>query len=198
MDDRFPFASFPVLSSERFHLRQVQPSDAEAFYQIKSDPAVTCSYGREPHGSLEQTQSWLQSVIDAYTARDGIFWAITSKGEDAPIGSCCYWNLDLASNCGELGYELHRTAWGQGIMSEVLPIIIAFGFEAFGLNRIEATPFAENAKSNQVLVKLGFALEGTLRQRCLFRGAYQDLLYFGLLRSDWMKARSSSRPVRHS
>jgi [ribosomal protein S5]-alanine N-acetyltransferase len=189
MDERFPFASFPVLSSERFNLRAVQPSDAEAFFQIKSDPAVTSPYGREPHRLLAETQAWIQRLIEAYSCREGIAWAITPKTEDAPIGSCCYWHLDLESHCGELGYELNRAAWGHGIMSEVLPVVIAYGFEEFGLHRIEANPFAKNVKSNKVLAKLGFVLEGTLRQRCLFQGSYEDQLYYGLLRPDWMKGR---------
>jgi hypothetical protein len=41
----------------------------------------------------------------------------------------------------------------------------ASGFKELGLNRIEANPLAKNSRSNNVLVKLGFTHEGTLRQR---------------------------------
>jgi hypothetical protein len=56
------FSSFPVLCTHRFHLRRIQPSDAEAFFQINSDPEVTVSYGREPHRSLQDTQAWIQRL----------------------------------------------------------------------------------------------------------------------------------------
>ncbi|MBV8216793.1 MAG: GNAT family N-acetyltransferase [Verrucomicrobia bacterium] len=179
------FSSFPVLSTHRFHLRQIQPSDAESFFQIKSDPEVTSSYGREPHRSLQDTQAWLQLVQDNYTHHQGIMWAITFKTSDFPIGSCTYWHLDPESHCAEIGYELNRTAWGQGIVSEVLPTVISYGFTELELNRIEAIPFAKNSRSTNVLVKLGFTHEGTLRQRDLFRGSYEDLMYFGLLKQEW-------------
>ena len=179
------FSSFPLLSTNRFHLRQIQPSDAEAFFQIKSDAEVTSSYGREPHRSLLDTKAWLQLVQDTYAQREGLLWAITHKTRDLPIGSCTYWHLDPESHCAEIGYELNRTAWGQGIMSEVLPTVISYGFKELGLNRIEATPLAKNARSSKVLLKLGFTHEGTLRQRVLFRGAYEDLMYFGLLMTEW-------------
>jgi len=52
------FSNFPVLGTLRFHLRRIQPSDAEAFFQIKSDPEVTVSCGREPHRFLQDTQAW--------------------------------------------------------------------------------------------------------------------------------------------
>lgn len=179
------FSSFPLLSTNRFHLRQIQPSDAEAFFQIKSDAEVTSSYGREPHRSLLDTKAWLQLVQDTYAQREGLLWAITHKTRDLPIGSCTYWHLDPESHCAEIGYELNRTAWGQGIMSEVLPTVISYGFKELGLNRIEATPLAKNARSSKVLLKLGFTHEGTMRQRVLFRGVYEDLMYFGLLMTEW-------------
>jgi RimJ/RimL family protein N-acetyltransferase len=182
------FVTFPVLSTNRFRLRQIQPSDAEAFFQIKSDPEVTHCYGREAHGSLQDTQAWIQLIQDTYIQRDGIMWAITSKTRDFPIGSCTYWHLDPESHCAEIGYELNRSAWGQGIMSEVLPIVVSYGFNELGLNRIEATPLGKNRRSSNVLVKLGFTHEGTLRERVLFRDLYDDLIYFGLLRHEWAKA----------
>lgn len=179
------FSSFPALSTNRFHLRQIQPSDAEAFLQIKSDAEVTSSYGREPHRSLQDTQAWLQRLQDTYAQREGILWAITHKTRDLPIGSCNFWPLDPESRCAEIGYELNRTVWGQGIMSEVLPTVISYGFKELGLNRIEATPLAKNARSSKVLLKLGFTHEGTLRQRVLFRAVYEDLMYFSLLMTEW-------------
>ena len=182
------FSSFPILSTHRFHLRQIQPSDAEAFFEIKSNPEVTASYGREPHQSLQDTQAWIQRLQDTYTQREGIIWAISFKTRDFPVGSCNYWPLDPESRCAEIGYELNRTAWGQGIMSEVLPTIISYGFKELELNRIEANPLAKNSRSASVLVKFGFTHEGTLRQRVFFRDFYEDQMHFGLLKKEWAEA----------
>ena len=73
-------------------------------------------------------------------------------------------------------------------MAEVLPTVISYGFKELELNRIEANPLARNSRSNNVLLKLGFTHEGTLRQRILFREVYEDQMYFGLLRKEWVKA----------
>ena len=182
------FSSFPILSTDRFHLRRAQLSDAEAFFQIKSDPEVTNCYGREPHGSLQNTETWIQALQDNYNGREGIAWAITFKSRDVPIGSCTFCHLDPECHCAEIGYELNRTAWGQGVMAEVLPTVISYGFKELELNRIEANPLARNGRSNNVLLKLGFTHEGTLRQRIFFRGVYEDQMNFGLLRKEWVKA----------
>ena len=192
------FSRFPVLSTDRFHLRRTQLSDAEAFFQIKSDPEVTSCYGREPHGSLQNTETWIQALQDNYNGREGIAWAITFKTRDVPIGSCTFWHLDPECHCAEIGYELNRTAWGQGVMAEVLPTVISYGFKELELNRIEATPFAKNGRSSKVLVKLGFTHEGTLRQRIYFQDGYEDLLYFSLLKNEWAETTAQRECVNEA
>jgi [ribosomal protein S5]-alanine N-acetyltransferase len=39
------FTHFPSLTTNRLHLRQIQPTDAEALFAIKSDQKVTEFYG---------------------------------------------------------------------------------------------------------------------------------------------------------
>jgi RimJ/RimL family protein N-acetyltransferase len=70
-------------------------------------------------------------------------------------------------------------------MTEALTAILTYGFNRLGLHRIEACPLDNNTHSKALLVKLGFKLEGTLRQRHFFRDHYEDQLYYGLLSEEW-------------
>ena len=161
-------------------------SDVGAMFAIKSDPIVTEAYGTEPHRSVEETQKWVEGIqLKAPGRRDALFWVFVPKGEERAIGSCCYWHFDWGSRCAELGYELHRSYWGKGIMTEVLAPVLAYGFDDILLNRVEACPLAENAASNALLLKLGFKHEGSLRQRVFFRGQFVDQYYYSLLKSEW-------------
>lgn len=45
-------------------------------------------------------------------------------------------------------------------------------------------PLASNTASQGLLRRLGFSHEGTLRQRILFRGRFEDQLYYGMLRDE--------------
>src|SRR5260221_7673527 len=70
-------------------------------------------------------------------------------------------------------------------------------FDAINLSAVSGAPSSarryikktetsyRNGRSNNVLLKFGFTQEGTLRQRHFFRGAYEDQLYFGLLKAEW-------------
>jgi ribosomal-protein-alanine N-acetyltransferase len=179
------FAHLPILSTNRLLIRKMQMTDAEALFTIKSDLQVTSQYGQEPHRSLEETREWIQRRVINYERRDTIFWVITLRDEDTAIGSCCFWNFDPSFRCAEIGYELHPLYWHKGIMSEALSAILTYGFVELGLRRIEASPLAINEPSKNLLLKLGFKHEGTLRQRHFFRGLV-DQLYFGLLKEEWM------------
>ena len=119
-------------------------------------------------------------------------WFITLDGDRRVIGDCTLWHIESESGCAELGYELNRSYWGRGIASEAASAVVEFGFNGMLLNRIEACPFSENSPSTGLLGRLGFTLEGNLRQRIMFRGKYFDQLYYGLLKEEW-KPNGNSR-----
>lgn len=85
--------------------------------------------------------------------------------------------------CGaELGYWLGEPFWGRGIASDAIMLTSAYGFEALGLLRIFAVPFAGNAPSQRVLEKAGFSREGVMRRAAIKDGAVQDLVLYARLR----------------
>jgi RimJ/RimL family protein N-acetyltransferase len=180
------FTHFPSLTSRRLYLRQVVTADAEALFAIKSDAEVTRHYGQEPHQSLEDTLGWIHRLQADYQQRQALFWCLTLKGEEKMIGECVFWNFDRGFHCAEIGYELHPAYWQQGIMAEALSAVLTYGFNELGLHRIEANPLAENEHSRNLLLKLGFKYEGNLRQRHFFHAHFEDQLYYGLLKEEWL------------
>lgn len=182
------FTNFPVLTTERLQLRQMQPTDLDAFFAIRSDVASSHAFGVEPHQSIEDTRAWMGRVQSVYEKWDGLYWCTTLKGEDTVIGSCCFWNWDLDSHCAELGYQLLPAYQHRGIMAETIAAILDYGFTTLDLHRVEACVLDENTPSKNLLLKLGFTCEGNLRQRQLFRADFKDQLYFGLLKDEWRKS----------
>jgi ribosomal-protein-alanine N-acetyltransferase len=175
-----------TLIIDRLCLRQIQMADSKQIYAFKSDPEVTLCYGQEPHRSIEETSDWVQRGLSSIARREAFMWVITLKDGGNVIGECCFWNIDPDHHCAEIGYELHPTYWHQGIMSEALSAILDYGLIDLGLHRIESIPLKKNKASHDLLSKLGFKHEGTLRERLCFRDHHEDQLYFGLLKDEWM------------
>lgn len=179
------FARFPRITTERLVLRQITPEDAEALFAVFSDEVVLEFYDEPLHHSINDSRDLIRRQQGWYARREGIRWGISRKGEEAVIGSCGLYNFDEDSHRAETGYELRRDCWRQGIMREALGAMLSFAFGPMALHRVEALVDGENARSQGLLRGLGFAHEGTLRQRFFAHGAYHDDWYFGLLRDEW-------------
>lgn len=179
------FIHFPVLTTDRLVLRQIQPRDAEAFFAILSDEEAMQFYGHEPHRSLDDSRQLIERTQARYAQRENLRWGITFKGDDRLIGSCGLRGFDAGFHHAEIGYELHRSCWGQGVMAEAAAAILTYGFTELGLHRVEAVIDEANARSKALLLKLGFSYEGRLRERYHFRDRFEDEYYYGLLRHEW-------------
>jgi [ribosomal protein S5]-alanine N-acetyltransferase len=179
------FAQFPIIETPRLLLRQIVLSDAESLFATFSDPAVMEFYGDPPHRSIEDSRDLIQRQQQWYMRHEGIRWGVTFKDDDTVIGSCGFFLFDEEFRRAEMGYELARAHWRQGIMREAIEAIISYAFTNTDLQRIEAVVNGANEPSKALLLTLGFTLEGTLRQRFYFANRYWDDLYFGQLKAEW-------------
>ena len=184
------FQGFPVLETVRLLLRQIALTDAEAIFSIKSLPNVTGKYGRKPHISMNRTEEYIKEIQRDYSEGKTLFWCIIVEETNLIAGTACLWNMDLESDIAELGYELHPEYWRKGIMTEALEALIRWAFQEFELNRIEACPLSSNTAPVGILLKLGFTIEGTLRERIKFNGVFEDQLYLSVLREEWARKNS--------
>lgn len=185
MNGKYNFQEEALMQTARLLLRPMVPEDVEAIHAFKSDPMATRMFGEDPHTDLEQTRRWVLDGIEGRTNGKCLVWVMELHPEGQVIGQCCLWNIDKGMMHAELGYELLRSHWKRGLMSEALTAVLDHGFDVMGLNRIEASPLSVNTASQNVLFRLGFKLEGLLRERHLHEGQWHDEMWFGLLRSEW-------------
>ena len=89
----------------------------------------------------------------------------------------------------DLGYELDPAFWGRGYATEAVRALIDFGFGELNLHRIWAYCLDENQPSWRVLERLGFRLEGRLRENEFMRGRWWDSRVYGLLAAEWQVLR---------
>ena len=89
--------------------------------------------------------------------------------------------LDRNNRRAEVGYALRRDAWGRGYATEAVGAVVAWGFGELGLHRLEADIDPRNTASAAVLTRLGFRLEGVLRERWFVAGEVSDSAMYGLL-----------------
>ena len=181
---------FPAMETERLILRTLRDEDVEALCAIYGDAAVIRYMADQdkPVTELEELQWIIDWSRRMYGNGSGIRWAIQLKSakNSGLIGTCGFHLLDRHNQHVEVGYDLAKAYWRQGIMSEALRPILRYGFERLSVHRIEANVTAGNIASVKTLLKAGFQQEGVWRERAYLRGRYYDLMQFGLLRGEFV------------
>lgn len=178
---------FPVLETKRLRLRQITTADANDILKYLSDQEVMKYYGLEPFKSINDALneiSWYQSIFEKKT---GIRWGITIKGQEKMIGSCGFLNIVSEHFRCDIGIELSREYWGQGIASEAFAAIITYGFEHLNIRRIQALIETPNISSQKLAESRGFIREGLLRNYEFTCGKFDDLYMYSLLKEDFIK-----------
>jgi [ribosomal protein S5]-alanine N-acetyltransferase len=113
-------------------------------------------------------------------------FAVIEKDTDSLIGIINI-KQTLAFKRGELGYWIGRPYWGKGYGTEAARAVAAYGFDELGLNKVFAGAFSGNPGSWRILEKVGMKHEGTWRQHGMRDGEFVDLVYYGLLREEYVK-----------
>jgi [ribosomal protein S5]-alanine N-acetyltransferase len=175
----------PELRTARARLRPVRVEDAEALLDIYGD-AESVKYLGRPPGTLEEVQKRITRMVEDISRGEAAFWVLTDPDDDRALAYLGFFRWDVPHQTAELGYVLVRSRWGQGLMSEVLPMLVRFGFEQLGLHRMDARVEPEHGASVRLLKKLGFKDEGMLRERTLHAdGSRSGLALLGLLRHEF-------------
>lgn len=187
LDMSVVFASFPMLVTERCVLRPVTLEDVPAIFRMMNDPQVNRYLGRKPMASLDEAVKRVNMFQATFQEQTGIPWGITLRDGGQLIGTCVFWNLNKPHYRAELGYILAPEWWGQGLVSEVVRAVLAFGFTTMGLHSVEAQMDPDNTASRRVLEKIGFVQEGYFRENFYdpVKERFTDTAVLSLLKSTW-------------
>ena len=179
----FDYSAFPVLITDRIILRELRNEDAADLLVFRGDPEEQ-RFNSEPLKTLEQSVALIEEVRGEYAAETAVPWALTLKSSGLVVGLFGYRNWDRFHRRADIGYDLARHLWGQGLATEALTAAIQFGFSGMELNRIEAQTIADNDRSVRLLDRSGFELEGIRRSYSWEDdGTFHDGAIYGLLRS---------------
>jgi RimJ/RimL family protein N-acetyltransferase len=169
----------PTLDTERFVLRELLREDVAALFPTFADEAAMRWWSRGPFISEEELAGYL--VPDA--GWNGRSWAVTERAGGAVVGRVVA--MDRGDAIAEVGYIVVKQRQGEGVAGEALAALIDHLIGAEGVRRIYADVDPDNAASNRLVERLGFTLEGRLREQWTTHIGARDSLIWGLLASEW-------------
>jgi putative acetyltransferase len=172
--------------TERLILRNFSRGDLDDFYEYAKNPDVGPNAGWEPHKSKAYSKKVMKEQFLGNAHAFGIVLRETGK----LIGSIGLVEDRKRQNLGAMmmGYALGEPYWGRGFMTEAARAVLQYGFADLELKLVSAYCYPHNARSRNVMEKLGMSYEGTLRQSdMLYDGRVLDNLCFSITRAEYFE-----------
>ena len=180
-----PLVAPDPITSARLVVRPIAESDLAALLAVNGDEQVTGFLPYATWQSMVDAEAWYQRMLTLQAGGTALQFVVADRQTGSDIGTCLLFRYDEASARAELGYVMGRSHWGRGCMREALQALIGWAFDGIALRRLEAEVDPRNARSAQLLLRLGFTKEGLLRQRWITKGLATDVEVYGLLRHEW-------------
>ncbi|MFC4617495.1 GNAT family N-acetyltransferase [Camelliibacillus cellulosilyticus] len=176
--------SFPTFTTERLGFRQLNMSDAADVFRLFSDPETMRFDGGQTMKTYEEAYYFIQAYSVYHPNAPAIRWAVVAKGNGTFLGTSGFHKIDPVNKRAEIGGEILKPYWGQGIATEGMYGLINFGFNRLNFHRLTAMVSPFNKGALALIEKSPFKKEGRLRDWEVWGGKWTDLNVYGLLKSD--------------
>jgi RimJ/RimL family protein N-acetyltransferase len=177
-----------MLYGERVRLRRVEREDLPRFVAWLNDPEVRGHLALFHPLSLPLEEQWFAETLRAEPAAQPFSVEVRRAGatggdEWTHVGAAGFHAVDWRNRAAELGIVIGEKAfWGGGYGTDAVRTLARWGFDELNLNRIWLKVFDNNPRAVRSYEKVGFEVEGRLRQHEFRDGRYRDVLIMGLLR----------------
>jgi RimJ/RimL family protein N-acetyltransferase len=151
--------------------------DSELLRLAESDPAQMWSE--------KKRKEWAEKQMEK-DGNNNFRFSIRTLSDDLLIGEISIhpqWvDADAWVGIG-LG---ERDYWGRGYGTDAMRLIVQYGFIELNLQRVSLALHSYNDRALKSYEKVGFKVEGTLRQDTLREGRRTDGIFMGILRDEWL------------
>jgi RimJ/RimL family protein N-acetyltransferase len=160
--------------------------EAETFVRWSRNSEFLRLLDSEPPAlwSKKKALEWIEKDLESDEARIGL--SIRTTEGDRPIGFVgldgIRWNQGDSYVAIGIGEE---EFWGKGYGTEAMRLMIQYVFRELNFRRLTLTVFEYNQRAFRSYQKLGFQVEGRVREFMRREGRWWDLVFMGILREDW-------------
>src|SRR5437763_535760 len=145
-------------------LRAWRDSDMTSIVEACQDPEIV-RWTRVPeqYGEVDARAYLMQRYEATHAGATAPFAIVAADDLDHLLGSISLMRPAWEHARAEVGYWLAPWARGRGHATRALKLIIGFGFQSLGLERIELLAATVNPGSQRVAERGGFTREAVLR-----------------------------------
>ena len=182
----------PTLEGRTVVLRRHQRENLDAVTKWYRDPELArlTRYQTRPMSTDEIGHFFEARLL----APDALAYAIHVRDDDRLIGVTTFSALDVDNGSALFHITIgERDAWGKGYGTETAHLMVGHAFKGLGLHRVALSVFSFNERAIRSYEKVGFRVEGRLREAIWRDGQYWDEVQMGVLREEWLRREEAAR-----
>jgi RimJ/RimL family protein N-acetyltransferase len=161
-------------------------------FRWASDPDIRRDVGLRQAPSREHTEAWVR-----HAEQDPAILPLAIYRDSEHVGNIVLDRIDTFIQSGRLSIYLGPPeARGAGAGRTAVYLACREGFEKLELHKIWLTVHTRNVAAINAYTRLGFRLEGILRDEFWLDGRRADLLYMGLIRDEYRALTVQWRPAK--
>ena len=148
-----------ILETPRLILREMTQTDYPALAEILQDREAMFAY--EHAFSDEETQAWLDRMLERYRTDGFGLWAVVRKQSGEMIGQCgLTWQNFDGKRVPEIGYLFQRKHWKKGYAIEAARACKHYAFETLQADEVFSIIRDNNVASMNVAIRNGMTVRG--------------------------------------
>jgi RimJ/RimL family protein N-acetyltransferase len=172
---------FKKLVGNKCYLSPMDSNDAEKFTEWFNDLDLIVNlsfYNKIINTDNEKTL--LNNISNEHN------YSIIDNNTNELIGSCGFTELDNLNQTALVGIFIgNKNYWNKGYGSEVLTLLLDYGFKALNLHNILLTVYSFNKRAIKCYEKVGFKSIGKRREALLRGKEKYDILYMDILENEF-------------
>jgi len=163
-------------------LRAIEEGDASMHHSWINDEETNQWRGLYHPSNLEESQDW----ISKQRQKDATRLSLAIEANGAIIGFVGLQSICPRSRRAEIWVYIGSKAhWGSGFGEDTVRALCRYAFQEMNLHRVWLECNPEFTNVVRCYEKVGFKLEGTLRDGYYRNGKFRDTCIMGLLRDDF-------------
>lgn len=177
----------PFLKGKIIYLSPITREDISEEYISWLNDSEVCegnSHSTYPN-NYEKTLSYIDSVTNSKT---DLVFTVRLKKNDLHIGNASLQNINYINRSGEMAILIgNKNYWGKGVSTEILSLLIEYGFMTLDLNRISAATPLTNKGGLKICENNKMVREGVMREAMFKEGKHLDVAMYSILKKDYKK-----------
>lgn len=176
-----------MIAGDKVMLRAVEPDDIRQLWEwLQDEELMRLRDFPAPPTSFEAARREFEQASD--DCERNLRLAITTL-EGELIGETSLREIDQRNGDAVFTIAIgNRDYWSHGYGSDVTRCLMKYAFEMLNLHRVTLFVHSSNERAIHAYRKVGFQVEGTLREAHYMDGRHSDVLIMGLLREDFRGA----------